>query len=163
MIASAKSPQARRGTAYLIMAPCLSFLSLPRMPADVLICPKSEAFGSKPSTTTHRRPDVALAFFFSARHASTGAGSRIRAKGGIGTKTPVSAVVPLSALSVLCFCERRLSHDPQCFRGFPAASLNDKSGGEGDRLRSATTGRPRISPSAAIRSGDRHHQTLYFP
>ena len=36
----------------------------------------------------------------------------------ITPKTPVSAVVPLSALSVLCFCERRLSHDPRIYAGF---------------------------------------------
>jgi hypothetical protein len=81
---------------------------------------------------TNRRPDVALAFFTSARHASPGAGSRFRAKGGYYPKTPVPAVFPLSVLSVLCFCERRLSHDPQCLRGFPGASLKEKLGGGGD-------------------------------
>ena len=85
-------------------------------------------------STTHRRPDVALAFFTSARHASPGAGSRIRAKGGICPKTLVSAVFPLSALSVLCFCERRLSHDPLDLRGFRDASMNSKLGGRGDWL-----------------------------
>jgi len=84
-------------------------------------------------TTTNRRPDVALAFFYSARRASAGAGSRFCAKGGYYPKTPVPAVFPLSALSVLCFCERRLSHDPQCLRGLRAASMNGKSGGGGDR------------------------------
>ena len=78
----------------------------------------------RPSTTTTPRPDVALAFFTSARDASTGAGSRIRAKGGSSAQTRFSPVFLLSALSVLCFCERRLSHDPPCLRGFRGASMN---------------------------------------
>ena len=85
-------------------------------------------------TTTFQKPDVALAFFYSARHASTGAGSRFRAKGGIGPKALVPTVFPLSALSVLCFCERRLSHYPLDKRGFPAASMKSNSGVGGDRL-----------------------------
>lgn len=70
------------------------------------------------STTTNRRPDIALAFFHSARDASPGAGSRIRAKGVLLAQTRYSPVFPLSLLSVLFFCERRLSRDPQCLCGF---------------------------------------------
>jgi len=87
---------------------------------------------SRLSTTTFLRPDVALAFFTSARNASAGAASRICAKGSIGRKTPVSVGIPLSALSVLCFCERRLSHNPLDLRGFLAASMKSKLGGGGD-------------------------------
>lgn len=69
--------------------------------ADLLSLPPYTAAWSRPSTTTYSRPDVALAFFVSAREASAGAGSWICAKGGTRPKTPVSAVFPLSVLSGL--------------------------------------------------------------
>ena|ERR1035438_9585401 len=73
-----------------------------------------------------------LAFFLAAQIAKTGAVPAGSAKGGKAPKTRISRVFALSALSVLCFCEERLSQDPVYSCGSSGTRMNGNLGGEGD-------------------------------
>lgn len=79
--------------------------------------------GFVPSPQHHQniKARVISGLFHVWRYANTGAASWIRAKGGSGPGTPIPVVLPLSALSVLCFCERRLPPGVRHQRGFSAS------------------------------------------
>ena len=88
-------------------------------------------------STTSLKPDQFSGFFHIRRNANTGGASGFRAKGGIRQYTPNFTVFCLSALSVLCFCEGRPSHDPPYPRGFPASNMNGNLLFRGDTAFSA--------------------------
>lgn len=88
----------------------LDYAWSPQTPAAILIGSNSESLGCKLRTTIFQRPDVALAFFTSARNPSVGAGFAFRAKRSPPPGTLFFEGFSPSLLSVLCFCENRLSH-----------------------------------------------------
>lgn len=84
-------------------------------------------------TTTFQRPDIALAFFMSARNPSVGAGFAFCAKRASSPRGPVFEGFSPSVLSVLCFCESRLSHVVHTNQWVAWAGLTRHLAGGGDR------------------------------
>ena len=84
-------------------------------------------------STTFQRPDIALAFFTSARNPSVGAGFAFRAKRPPPPDALVFGGFSPSVLSVLCFCESRLSHVTYTNQWVAWGGLTRHLAGEGDR------------------------------
>ena len=87
----------------------------------------------RPSATTFQRPDIALAFFTPARNPSVGAGFAFRAKRQPPPGTLFFEGFSPSVLSVLCFCESRLSHVAYKNQWVARDSLTRHLAGGGDR------------------------------
>ena len=84
-------------------------------------------------STTFQRPDIALAFFMVARNPSVGAGFAFCAKRASSPRGPVFEGFSPSVLSVLCFCESRLSHVVHTNQWVAWAGLTRHLAGGGDR------------------------------
>ena len=102
-------------------------------------------------STTFQRPDIALAFFMPARNPSVGAGFAVRAKSPPPPGTLFFEGFSPSVLSVLCFCESRLSHVTHKNQWVAPVGLTCHLAGGGDspvaeRI-SAVPARPRTHPS----------------
>ena len=83
-------------------------------------------------SATFQRPDIALAFFMPARNPSFGAGFAVRAKRPPPPGTLFSEGFSPSVLSVLCFCESRLSHVAYKKQWVTKGSLTRHLAGGGD-------------------------------